>query len=295
MNRNLNEIAEIREPRLQQLKDELFHQKNISVYALRLDEIHPEINGNKFFKLKYNIEEAGRQNKKCLLTFGGAYSNHIYAAAAAGKYFGLETIGIIRGNELHENSNEQLAATAKNGMRLKFVSRDDYRLRSDDSFIQKLKEEFGDFYLVPEGGSNLFAVKGAAEITSFIDTDFNFICCASGTGGTIAGISTSLLPHQKVLGITVVNAQNYFEKQIAALSNKESLPENILLNHNFHFGGYAKGNEELNEFRSKFIQKHQMKIDSVYNAKLFYAVYKLAEENFFESGDKIICLNTGGY
>lgn len=280
---------------LQEIKEKLFEQKKIRIFVLELDKIHPQINGNKYFKLKYNLEQIKIEKTDTILTFGGAYSNHILACAAAGKINKLKTIGIIRGEELNENSNSILKQATSFGMELKFISREKYRLKESSEFISELKNIHGNFFLIPEGGSNKLAVKGAAEITSYIKTPFDFICCACGTGGTIAGISTSMLPHQKAIGISVIKAKNYFEEKIPVLLSRKKIPENIFINTDFHFGGYGKTSLELKTFSSTFNIKHKIKIDEIYNAKLFYAIYKLAEQDFFEKGKTIVCLNTGGY
>ena len=278
----------------QELNDKFFKKNGIKFYVLNLEKIHPYINGNKYFKLKYNLEEFFLSEKNKILTFGGAYSNHIYATAAAGKEFGFETIGIIRGEELNYESNFILKSVREMGMRLKFVTRESYKVKQSEEFIGQLEKEFGDFYLLPEGGSNQLAVKGCREIPSLIDIDFDWICCACGTGGTLAGISLGLNKNQKALGIPVVKAENYFEEQIKRLLKLTDLPENIILNHNFHFGGYAKYSVDLKNFNNEFMKKHKMRIDKIYNTKLFYGVLKLIDDGYFANGSRIVCVNTGG-
>ena len=174
----------------------------ISLYIKREDLIHPFVSGNKFRKLKYNLLEAKALNNDTLLTFGGAFSNHIAAVAYAGKEQGFKTIGIIRGDELRDkiSENPTLQFAENCGMQFEFVSREEYRLKSENHFLGQLKMKFGDFYLIPEGGTNELAIKGCEEILMEDDGEFDFICCAIGTGGTISGIINSVLAHQKVLG-----------------------------------------------------------------------------------------------
>jgi 1-aminocyclopropane-1-carboxylate deaminase len=271
-----------------------FNNLGIYVSVLNLEHIGEKINGNKFFKLKYNLEQAIAEGKKKLLTFGGAYSNHIYATAAAGKEYNLQTIGIIRGDELNSNSNRILNAARNMGMEFKFVSRDEYRRKEEKNFIENLKNEFGNFYLLPEGGSNDLAVKGCAEIPGLVKEDFDWICCACGTGGTAAGIYRGLNQGQKVLGIPVLHASEYFETKIADLLSLDKLPENIILNHRFHFGGYAKSDETLRNFSENFSKDYGISLDPIYNSKMFYAIFKLISEGFFLNGEKVVCVNTGG-
>src|SRR6218665_489671 len=192
-----------------QPQQESFNQKidisndfGIEVYVKREDVLHSEISGNKFRKLKYNLTEARDLGFTKLLTFGGAYSNHIAAVAAAGKEFGFETIGVIRGEELQEKylENPTLKKASENGMQFEFVTRTQYRDKNNVAFLDQLKNKFGDFYLIPEGGTNELAVKGCKEILTDNDKVFDFICCAVGTGGTISGIINSLKPHQKAIG-----------------------------------------------------------------------------------------------
>lgn len=260
---------------------------------LRLDEIHPEISGNKWFKLKYNLEEARKKNHQALLTFGGAFSNHLLATAAAGKHFGLKTIGVVRGEELDASSNPLLNKCADNGMQLHFVTREEYREKETLQFIEKMKNRFGNFFMIPEGGSNFLAVKGASEILDHLEKDFDFVCCACGTGGTVAGLSKKLGLHQRAVGIAAVNAPGYFERNISFLLGG-NFPENLVVNYDYHFGAYAKSTPELLDFADRLMKRHKMPVDAVYNAKLFYGIYDLAKKNFFPLGSRVVCLNTGG-
>lgn len=280
---------------IQELSNPLLAQKQVKAFVLRLDLIHPSIGGNKFFKLKYNIEQAKAEGKKTILSFGGAYSNHIAALAAAGHEFGLSTIGVIRGEELNPESNATLSLAKQNGMRFHFVDRETYRRKSEQAFIESLKDKFGDFYLVPEGGSNELAVKGCMEIKDYIPVEFNTIMCACGTGGTIAGISLSLNQHQKAIGIPVLNGAEFLVNDIEKLQIKSGhKPITPLLIHDYHFGAYAKTSEELIEFMNSFESEFAIPLDKIYTSKLFFGFFDLLKKDYFEPNTCIILVHTGG-
>lgn len=282
---------------LQLIKDPLFDKKQIEVYFKRDDLIHPEISGNKWRKLIHNIKAA--QNRT-ILTFGGAFSNHIAACAAACNNAGIKCIGIIRGEE-SKSLNHTLALASEKGMKLKFISREEYRKKNDDDFLTQLKSEFNDPFIIPEGGSNNLGLKGCAEVISEIDIDFNYIISAVGTGATIAGISTSLKKDQKAIGISVLKGAEYLSDEIESLlidyagtEKAESYLMNVEMIHKFHFGGYAKINTELIEFMNSFYQQHGIKTDAVYSGKSLYALFQLIKNDYFEKGQKIIYYHCGG-
>ncbi len=264
---------------------------NISVEIKREDLLHPFISGNKFRKLKYNILEAQKLEKKILLTFGGAFSNHIAAVAAAGKKYGFETIGIIRGEELFDkiDTNPTLTSAQNCGMKFEFWTRTDYRNKEDENLIADLRESYGDFYLIPEGGKNSLAVKGCEEILTDEDAKFGYICCAVGTGGTIAGLINSSLPHQKVLGFPAVRAENLGEVIDAVVNNKRW---NLICD--YHFGGYAKINAQLVNFINDFKAQTAIQLDPVYTAKMVFGVVDLISKDYFPENSKILLIHTGG-
>ena len=214
----------------------------IELFIKREDLLHPTISGNKFRKLKYNLAEAKRLGYKKLLTFGGAFSNHIVAVAGAGKEFGFETIGIIRGEELEEkiNENPSLAVAQQFGMKFVFVSRDTYRYKETPEFLEKMQSQFGNFYLVPEGGTNELAIKGCEEILTQEDAVFDYICCCVGTGGTISGIINSSMNHQKVIGFPALKG-DFLEEDIRKYAKNYRWELNL----DYHFGGYAKIDKAL--------------------------------------------------
>ncbi|HKB84771.1 MAG TPA: pyridoxal-phosphate dependent enzyme [Ignavibacteriaceae bacterium] len=278
---------------LVKISDPLLKKNKLSLYIKREDLIHPYIFGNKWYKLKYNLIEAEKQNKKTLLTFGGAYSNHIFAVAAAGSIFGFKTIGIIRGEE-HLPFNPVLNFAKKRNMLINYVSRTDYRKRADEDFISKLHKVYGNFYLLPEGGTNEFAVKGCAEIPSTIDINYEYICTACGTGGTIAGLIAGALPGTKVLGFPVLKGANFLRQKTAELlSQSQSSPSgNYEMFMDYHFGGYAKSNNTLLSFIRDFNKKNNFMADSIYFGKMLFGIYDLIRKGYFIKNKTIIAINS---
>ena len=281
-----------------QPQQESFNQKievpnnlGIEVYVKREDVLHGEISGNKFRKLKYNLTEAKTLGFTKLLTFGGAYSNHIAAVAAAGKEFGFETIGVIRGEELQEKylENPTLKRASENGMQFEFVTRTQYRDKNNAAFLDQLKNKFGDFYLIPEGGTNKLAVKGCKEILTDDDKLFDFICCAVGTGGTISGIINSLKPDQKAIGFPALKG-DFLTEDIQKYA--ENSRWNLVTD--YHFGGYAKLNDELKQFMKQFFKKYLISLDPVYTSKTFFGVIDLISKGYFKPDSKILIIHTGG-
>jgi len=281
-----------------QSQQESFNQKiaipnnfGIEVYVKREDVLHSEISGNKFRKLKYNLAEARTLGFTKVLTFGGAYSNHIAAVAAAGKEFGFETIGVIRGEELQEKylENPTLKKASENGMQFEFVSRTQYRDKNNAAFLDQFKNIFGDFYLIPEGGTNKLAVKGCKEILTDDDKLFDFICCAVGTGGTISGIINSLKSHQKAIGFPALKG-DFLTEDIQKYAENSQWD----LVTDYHFGGYAKLNDELKQFMKQFFKKYLISLDPVYTSKTFFGVIDLISKGYFKPDSKILIIHTGG-
>ncbi|MCF8323041.1 MAG: pyridoxal-phosphate dependent enzyme [Flavobacterium sp.] len=265
--------------------------KGISVFFKREDLIHPFVSGNKFRKLKYNLLQAKAENQSSLLTFGGAFSNHIAAVAYAGKENDFQTIGIIRGDELTEKiaSNPTLQFAQDCGMHLEFVTRDEYRQKNEVAFLENLKNKFGNFYLIPEGGTNELAIKGCVEILTAQDSDFDFICCAVGTGGTISGIINSALPHQKVLGFPALKG-DFLQNEIRIFAKNQ----NWELLTDYHFGGYGKVTTDLIAFINDFYSKTKIPLDPIYTGKMVFGILDLIEKNYFKEDSKILLIHTGG-
>ena len=264
---------------------------NYSLFIKREDKIHPHVSGNKFRKLKYNLLQAKKDKKETLLTFGGAFSNHILAVAAAGSEHGFKTIGIIRGEELRDkiSDNPTLQKAKDFGMIFEFVSRENYNHKKNPKFITKLEKKFGNFYLLPEGGTNELAIQGCEEILINEDTDFDYVCCAVGTGGTISGIINCSKPSQQVLGFPALKGDFLSEdiRKFAMNSNWELITD-------YHFGGYAKVTEELIVFINEFHQKYKIPLDPIYTGKMVFGVMDLIEKNWFPDNSKILVIHTGG-
>ena len=265
-----------------------FTDKQISLSILRLDKIHPYISGNKIFKLKYFLDPESVKVKK-VITFGGAYSNHLVATAYACKELKIESIGIIRGEEPTVLSHS-LKMCLKAGMQLKFISRKDYDNKNENSFVQKLKYEYSDFVLIPEGGFDPLGMEGAAEIKSFFGDDFTHIVCAIGTATTIAGLISSSTGEQ-VIGINVT--KDDATKRLNFLLKEDSLT-NYLIFTQYNFGGYAKANRHLYDFMNDLFNKYNIPTDFVYTAKMMFGVFDLIRKDHFKPGSKILCIHTGG-
>ena len=268
---------------------------NIKTYIKRDDLLHPEISGNKWRKLKYNLIKAEELGYTTLLTFGGAYSNHIYAVASAGKIFGFKTIGIIRGEE-HLPLNPTLQFAVNSGMELHYLDRSTYRNRNELYFQNDLIKKYGNAYVIPEGGSNMLALKGVAEIIDSIKQDYSHICCANGTGGTISGIICGLKGNKKVLGFPSLKGAGFLNEVVNQFVSQYSEHQydnyNIILD--YHFGGYAKINYELVKFMDLFYSINQIRLDPIYTSKMMYGINNLIEQKYFHSDDVIIAVHTGG-
>ena len=280
---------------LQQLHDPLFEEHVLTLWVKREDLLHPTISGNKWRKLKYNLQEAKEQQKETLLTFGGAYSNHIAAVAAAGQELGFKTIGIIRGEE-HLPLNPTLSFATAAGMELQYVSRKAYRQKQDPAYLEQLARQFHFPYIIPEGGTNALAVKGCTEIVEDISIDYDYICCASGTGGTIAGIIAGLGGQKQVLGFPALKGGEFLQAEIEQLilGYNGGKYENWQLMTDYHFGGYAKVKPELLAFIHTFQATHQVPLEPVYTGKMFFGLFDLIRRGYFPKGSRIIAVHTGG-
>ena len=236
-------------------------REGITLHIKREDKTHPKVSGNKYRKLKYNLQEAKQQGFTKLITFGGAYSNHIAATAAAGQLCNIETIGVIRGDELASKvtQNPTLQYAISCGMKFHFVSREDFRKKHTSEFKTYLKNIFGEYYYVPEGGTNLLAVKGCQEIITSADANFDFITTAVGTGGTISGIINASFEHQTILGFPALKGY-FLSEEIKRYTEKT----NWKLIHQYNLGGYAKINDEFITFLNNFYQKTKIPLDPIY-------------------------------
>lgn len=253
--------------------------------------IHPIVSGNKFRKLKYNLEHYHQCHFNGVLTFGGAYSNHIAATAAVGKALNIPTIGIIRGQELAQKLelNPTLDYAKSCGMDLKFITRELYQQKDTAKFLKQLNETYPNVYILPEGGTNALAVQGCEEILTAQDQSYDIICCAVGTGGTISGIINSSLSSQKIIGFPALKG-SFLSQDICKFATKN----NWELSHDYHFGGYAKVNPKLIEFMNSFKRNFGIPLDPIYTAKMMYGIFDLIEKRSISKTAKILAIHTGG-
>lgn len=248
---------------------------------LRLDLIDPEISGNKWFKLKLNLAKARELGKHTILTFGGAFSNHIAATAAACHRLGFQSIGVIRG-EASSQSNDTLSKAQELGMQLLFVSREEYKQKEEEHYLQTLAQRFPDAYIIPEGGDNALGQQGCESILGNNTQAFDHIFCAYGTGTTFKGLAKSLQAHQKLYGINVLKYEA-----------ESGLPQSSIIN-SYHFGGYARHTQELLDFKSWFEHTFGIGLDYMYTAKLCYAVFDLIKQGKLKREDNILIIHSGG-
>lgn len=278
---------------------EELHDDRLSLHGIRLllkrdDLIDPDIPGNKWRKLKYNLAAAKESGQSRLLTFGGAYSNHIRATAAAGRRYGFETIGVVRG-EPREPLNPVLEYATSQGMRLVYMDRAMYRRKTEPTVIGGLRARFGDFYLLPEGGSNPAAVRGCAEILGEIEQPFDVVCCPVGTGGTLAGIAAGLGSGQRAIGFAALKGAGFLTGEVAELQQQTygHSAGDWVVNLDHHFGGYAKHPAELDAFTADFEERHGLRLDWVYVAKMMHGIFAMAESGELPSGATVAAVITG--
>lgn len=288
---------------LQPIVHPVCREKDIQLDVLRLDQTHPLLSGNKWFKLKYNLAAARAQGKTTLLTFGGAYSNHIHACAAAAQLQGFASIGIIRG-EPHLPVNPTLQDAQDFGMQLVYLNRQQYRKKHQPAMIRQLLRQLAlvpeQVYIIPEGGSNALAVKGCMEIPAVIPHDYDVICLPCGTGGTLAGIAAALQtqPDKKILGFAVLKGACFLHQAVQDLlvdfDPNHSWRQNWQIIHDYHFGGYARHTPQLLGFIKSTQKQYELPLDFVYSAKMLFGVLDLIQKDYFPEGCRIIALHTGG-
>ena len=267
----------------------------VKVFMQRIDLVHPIISGNKWYKMKYNIAAMMEQGKDTLLTFGGAYSNHIHAAARAGKFFGFKTIGLLRGEE-HLPLNETLKSAVDDGMELHYIDRTTFRERESEDFLNSIKNKYGNVYILPVGGTNKIALKGCAEIVEQINIDYDYICSASGSGGTFAGIVAGLNGNKKGIAFPALKGGGFLEKVISDLvfgyCGKHFT--NWHLNTDYHFGGFAKLTKELVEFTKEFEKLNGFELDYIYTNKMMFGIAELIKSGYFKADETIVAIHSGG-
>ncbi|MFW1690139.1 1-aminocyclopropane-1-carboxylate deaminase/D-cysteine desulfhydrase [Acinetobacter ursingii] len=269
----------------------LIHQPDIHLDLKRLDLIHPHISGNKFYKLKYNLQHAKQLGLDTLITFGGAFSNHIAATAYAAHYFGFRSIGIIRGEELADQRlNHTLSTASQFGMQLEFINRQDYRNKDQADFLAELQSRFPNAYIIPEGGTNSLAIQGCKEILSEQDRqNYDVICCAVGTGGTITGLIESSHFNQNILGFSALKG-DFLTHDVAHLTAKK----NWKIIDDYCCGGYAKTSAQLIEFIQLFEKQYQIPLEPIYTGKMLFGIFDLIEKAYFPPHTRILAIHSGG-
>jgi len=277
---------------IHEICDAAFPQ-GVRLFIKREDLNHPYISGNKWWKLKYNLARAREGGHAALLTFGGAYSNHLYATAAAAAELGIKSIGVVRGEKVTP-MNSTLSFAEQKGMTLHFVSRTEYRKRDSASFTSDLRSRFGDVYLLPEGGTNAEAIQGCRDFGEALvnEIPFDIICLPVGTGGTLAGVVQRLKPHQRAIGFSVLKDGHFLAEEV-----KKWLPrdrENWRIETRFDFGGYAKSTTQLISFIERQRTIHNLPLDPVYTAKAMFGIYELIKRGEIAPLSKVLMVHTGG-
>lgn len=277
---------------INKIENDFLKENQVELIIQREDLIHPFISGNKWRKLKYNVEKFRKGNFESLVTFGGTSSNHIAATAAAGKKFDIPCVGIIRGDDKRALSST-LEFAKKQGMKLEFISRSDYKNKNSESFLKELSVHYPNSYLLPEGGSNIEAIQGCAEITA-VHSAFDTVICACGTGTTLSGIISSLKPHQNAIGIPVLKNANFLNIAIQQQLNSINCNNtNWKLELNYHLGGYAKYHEGLIAFIQDFYTQTEIQLDPLYTGKMLFALYDLIAKKSI-SNCSVLAIHTGG-
>ncbi|CAM3892862.1 MULTISPECIES: 1-aminocyclopropane-1-carboxylate deaminase/D-cysteine desulfhydrase [Pseudoalteromonas] len=280
------------ESALQKITCPLLSEKKISLSVKRDDQLHPLISGNKWRKLKYNLMAMQAQGKTELVTFGGAFSNHIHACAAAGKHFNIKTHGIIRGPEL-DWQNPTLQFAKQCGMQLHPVTRLEYRERQNPDYFAQLQARFPNAYILPEGGTNKAALQGCSELAKSLP-QADFVICPTGSGGTLAGLTEGCDNSTQILGVAVLKQAEYLINEIKSLSPIAAQQQNWQLLTQFHDGGYGKFSSELWQFCLMMQSQHQLPLEPIYSGKMMYALWQLIEQDYFPEGSRIIAIHTGG-
>jgi len=266
---------------------------SVRLMMLRLDRLDGIISGNKWFKLTLNLHAAVEADYKSVLTFGGAWSNHLVATAAAASRRGLASTGIVRGLHAKENLTATLKQCRELGMELKFVSRAEYELKNDPEYLKRLSTETGNPFIIPEGGANEAGRAGAGIIARYIPGTATDICLPAGTGTTLAGLREALPVRQRLTGFAPMKDGAYLNGIIPGWLSREQ-DQNWQVTDRYHFGGFGKMTDGLRLFMEAFERKHGIPLDRVYTAKMMYGVLDLLHQGYFPSDAEIICIHTGG-
>lgn len=279
----------LNEPYIQNLHAAWYQSYVQQIDILRLDVLHPVVSGNKWYKLKRNIIFAKEHSFKSILTFDGGYSNHLVATAAAAQYHGLRAIGIVRGQ--YSQVTPTLQVCQQYGMQLAFVPQHEYKLKTDEVWLNELLKKYENPFLIPEGGANEQGREGAAEIARYIHRDYTHVCLSAGTGTTFIGLRNALPEEQYMIGYVPMRGGTYLKSEIAPFVSGKN---NWQLFDDFHFGGFGKYTDELINFMNKFYEQHHIPLDVVYTAKMMYGIEHQLARGIFPASAKILCVHTGG-
>ena len=276
-------FSQVTKHHISEIFDDNLSSKKIRLLVQHEDFNNPNNLGNKWWKLRFNLKDAISQNKSTILTFGGAFSNHIAATAFSCNRLGLKSIGIIRGDP-NFNLNPTLLKAKKEGMQLQFVDRTTYRNKTNIDW----KSMYGDCYIIPEGGTNELAVQSCEEMVSY--KDFDIICIPVGTGGTLSGVIRSLKTSQFALGFSALKGDNFLNTEVEKYVNNS----NWAIKYDYHFGCYAKVNKQLVNFMNQFKHDFSIQLDPIYTAKMFYGIFDMIMNDMFTSNSTILAIHTGG-
>lgn len=282
-----------KEPYIQSLQPRWYQPYVESVDMLRLDAIHPVVSGNKWYKLKHNIQYAIDNGYKSILTFGGAYSNHLIAAAAAAKEYGIHSIGIVRGVHSPDITTDTLKHCQEYGMQLEMVSRDDYNNKNNAAYLEQLSSTYDKPFIIPEGGANEWGREGSAEIAQYISDNYTHACVSVGTGTTLAGIRATLPSNITVLGYVPMKRGIYLKEEIDKYIEQEKQDAYTLFD-NWHYGGFGKCNDELIDFMNSFHAINNIPLDMVYTGKMMMGILEQLKSGYFAENARILCIHTGG-
>ncbi len=281
------------EPFVQPLNLDWYQGCVEAISMLRLDVIHPVVSGNKWYKLQYYLQEAQQNQAIGILTFGGAYSNHLVAAAAAAKTFGLNAIGIVRGLHAADSLTPTLKDCVSFGMQLVFVTKEEYDRKYDADYQATLNEKYKGYYIIDEGGAGAFGVKGSETIASYIPDGYTHICLSSGTGTTLCGTRRVLKDGVNVLGYVPMKGGRYISKDIDSYLPAHLLSSYTLFD-NWHFGGFGKQNDELVDFMNAFYATNNIPLDMVYTGKMMFGIQQQLAAGYFPKNARLLCIHTGG-
>jgi 1-aminocyclopropane-1-carboxylate deaminase len=276
------------------LEEAVFREKEVSVDILRLDRVHPVVSGNKLFKLHYFLQEAQQSAHKHIITFGGAYSNHLAATAFACRALGIRSTGIIRG-EMPASLSHTLLQCRQMGMQLQFISRETYAGKESGAFGQWLEELYGAHLVVPEGGYHPMGAKGAALMMNYLpQNDYTHIACSLGTATTVAGLLSTAAKNQLVMGFCALKGMTDIDDRLQYLLKGNYRSAAFMPVYAYCFAGYAKKDPIIFNFMNQLWQRQQLPTDFVYTAKMLYGVYDMMNNGFFAPGSRVLCIHTGG-